>query len=174
MTTIKMVAIPFAFLAAAVIHGGCVGAESDQEAEEPMAEAEPTAEVAAALSSCPGGRIEHIPMNSGSTTLAFLDVFFDSSTGNNCAMTVAAGNASGHATSIDVLLVRCKETSPGPTCTFDGTPQTDPNPSDPGPFHFFAGPVLVNAPGHCIFAKGDLTFNGVTVHGFLPGAAHCG
>lgn len=167
MTTIKMVAIPSVFLAAAVMYAGCMGAETDQEA------AVPTIAVSAALTSCPGVRIEHIPMNSGSTTLAFLDIFFDSSTGNNCAMTVAAGSASGHASSIDVFLVRCKETSPGP-CTFDGTPKTDPNPSDPGPFHFFAGPVLVNAPGHCIFAVGDLTFNGVTVHGSLPGAAHCG
>ncbi|HEX7838863.1 MAG TPA: hypothetical protein VF469_15405, partial [Kofleriaceae bacterium] len=122
MTTIKMAVIPFTFLAAVVMHAGCTGAKPGQEAEEPMAEAEPTEEVAVALTSCPGGRIEHIPMDSGSTTLAFLDVFFDSSTGNNCAMTVAAGNASGHASSIDVLLVRCKEASPGPTCTFEGTP----------------------------------------------------
>jgi hypothetical protein len=166
---IKLIALPFAFLAAAVMHGGCVGAESGKEAEDPMAEAEPTAEVAALSgSSCPGGRIEHIAMKSGSTTFAFLDVYFDSSTGSNCAMTVAAGSAAGHATSIDVCLVRCKETSPGKTCTFDG------DSCDAGPFHSFAGPVFEHAPGQCISAFGDLTFSGITVSGDLVGATHCG
>jgi hypothetical protein len=171
----KLIMPLFAFFAAGVMHGGCVGAESGKDGEDPTADTESAPDAVTALSSsCPGVRIEHIPMKSGSTTLAFLDIFFDSSTGNNCAMTVAAGSVSGHASAIDVLLVRCTETSPSLTCHFDGSPQVDPNPSDPGPFHFFAGPVSVHAPGHCIFAQGHLTFNGVTVQGFLPGASHCG
>lgn len=173
MTMIKMAVLPFTFLAA-VVHGGCVGAESGIETEEQMAESAPTAETAASLSSCPGVRIEHIPMKSGSTTLGFLDVYFDGSTGKNCAMTLAAGSASGHATSIDVFLTRCKQTSPSLTCTFDGTPVFEPNASHPGPFHSFAGPVLLSAAKKCIYAEGGLTFNGVTVFVRLPGASHCG
>ena len=133
-----------------------------------------TAEAMAALSSCPGTRIEHIPMKSGLATYAFLDIYYDRSSGRNCAMTVSAGSAAGHATSIEVFLTRCRETSPSTRCTVDGTPQIDPNPSDPGPFHTFAGPVLVSAPGKCIYAYGYLKFNSVEVFAQLPGASHCG
>jgi hypothetical protein len=161
MTTTKMVAIPFAFLAAAVMYSGRASAE------EPMAGVEDTAEVAAAASSCPGNQIEHIPVMSGSTTFGFLDIYFDSSTGNNCAMTTATGSASGHATFIDVCLFRCKQTSQGSACTVEVAR------CDPGAFHFFAGPVSVHAPGQCISAFGDITFNGVTGSGALRGATHC-
>lgn len=167
MTTIKMAVIPFAFLAVAVIHSGLVSAESSQTTEQPAAVEQPTG-VAASLSSCPGTRIEHIPTPSSASPDAFLDVFFDSSTGNNCAMMVAAGSASGHASFIDVCLIRCKETSPGPTCTPDAEQ------CDSGAFHFFAGPVFVHAPGHCIQAFGDITFNGTTFFAELLGASHCG
>lgn len=122
---------------------------------------------AAAGSRCPGRRIEHIPVKSGSRTLGFLDIFFDSVTGNNCAMTVATGNVSGHATFINVCLFRCKQTSPGPTCTFDAVQ------CDSGAFHFFAGPVSVHAPRRCISAFGDITFRGATGSGKLSGAKHC-
>jgi hypothetical protein len=49
MITTKIVAISFAFLTAAFIHAGCIGAESGQGATEPIAEVESTAEVTAAL-----------------------------------------------------------------------------------------------------------------------------
>jgi hypothetical protein len=119
-------------------------------------------------SSCPGTRIEHIPLKPGSPALGFLDVYFDSATGNNCALTVSAGSAAGKASSIDVCLIRCKETSPGPICTFDGES------CDSGPFHSFAGPVFEHAPGHCISAFGDLQFGNTFVSAELSGATHCG
>lgn len=165
MTTIKLTAILFTFFAAAVMHDGPAGAEPSKEIEGPMADAEHTPE-AAALSSCPGILRNQIAMKSGSTTLGFLNVYFDSSTGDNCAMTVAAGPASGHATFIDVCLARCTQTSPGSGCTADAEQ------CDAGDFHFFAGPVFVHAPGHCISAAGILTFNGSTVSADLP-AADC-
>jgi hypothetical protein len=167
MTTIKMAVLSFAFLAAAAVHSGRAGAEPGKAAEDPMAEAEHTADVAALSSSCPGVRIEHLPMTSGSTTYAFLDVYFDSSTGNNCAKTVSAGPAAGNASFIEVCLDRCTQTSPGSTCT------ADVEQCDRGAFHSFAGPVSVHAPGHCITAFGDLTFNNVFVSGELVGATHC-
>jgi hypothetical protein len=167
MTTIKLVAVSFACLAAAVMHSGSAGAEPGKETQGPMGEAENTAEAAPlAASSCSGSRIEHIAM--GPPTYGYLDIYFDSSTGNNCAMAVASGAASGHASFIEVCLARCKQTSPGATCT------PDEEECDAGPYHFFAGPVFVHAPGQCISAFGELTFNGVTVSAALPGASHCG
>lgn len=167
MTTIKMMVISFTFLVTAVMHAGCMDAESDPEAARSMAEAEHTTEVAASGSSCPGNLIQSIPVKSGSSTFGSLDIYFDSSTGNNCAKTTATGSASGNATFIDVCLTRCKETSSGPNCTVDSIQ------CDPGAFHFFAGPVFEHAPGQCISANGDIVFNGVQAFGDLPGASHC-
>lgn len=167
MTMIKTIVLPFAFLGAAVMHSGRAGAEPGQAAKESLAGAEQTAELGALATSCPGVRIEHIPMKSGSTTYAFLDVYFDSSTGNNCARTVSAGPAAGNASFIDVCLIRCTQTSPGPTCTVDAKQ------CDGGDFHSFAGPVFVHAPGTCISAFGDLAFGNVFVSGELAGATHC-
>ncbi len=167
MISIKTTALSFTFLAAAVMLGDHARAESSKPAEPP-AEVEQPVGVAAAASSCPGTRIEHIATPSSSAPEAFLDIFFDSSTGDNCAMMVGAGSAAGHASSIEVCLIRCKETSPGPTCTVDAEQ------CDSGAFHSFAGPVSIHAPGKCISAFGDLTFNGTTFFAELLGASHCG
>jgi hypothetical protein len=170
MTTIKMAAVSFACLAAAVMHSGSAGAEPGKETQGSIgAEDENTAEVAPlSASSCSGTRIEHIPMRSGSTIYAYLDVYYDSSTDDNCAMTVGNGAAYGHATEIDVCLARCTQTSPGATCTPDAEP------CDPGAYHSYAGPVIVHAPGRCISAAGYLIYDGIFVSGQLPGATHCG
>src|ERR1700759_4472483 len=104
MTKIKITAIPFMFLAAAFMHGGRADAEPSTKTEEPTAEVEHAAEVAASGSSCPGNLIQSVPVKSGSSTFGSLDVYFDSSTGSNWAMTVATGNVSGHASFIEVCL----------------------------------------------------------------------
>src|SRR3954471_20011357 len=111
MTTIKMTALSFTFSAASVMLGDHARAESSKTAEPPTAELEQPAELVTSSSSCSGTRIEHIATPSSSAPEAFLDIFFDSSTGNNCAMMVGAGSAAGHASFIDVCLIRCKETS---------------------------------------------------------------
>lgn len=167
MTTIKIVAIPFMFLAAAVMHGGCASTEPGTQTEEPTADVDHAAAAAASESSCPGNLIQSVPVTSGSSTFGSLDIYFDSSTGNNCAMTVATGSVSGHASFIEVCLTRCKETTQGPDCT------TDEVVCDPGPYHFFAGPVSVHAPGQCISADGEIVFNGISARKSLEGATHC-
>lgn len=171
MKTLTMVMISSMFLAAAAMHSGCASTESSQNTDESTVGVERTEEVATSGSSCPGVLIDHTPVTVGSTS-GSLDVYFDNLTGNNCATMTATGQASGRASSILVCLRRCQETSPGPICTVDAS-QCDPSPSDPGPFHFFAGPVFVHATGQCINAFGHVTFNGVTVSADLSGASHC-
>ncbi len=167
MTTIKSAAILFTCLTAAFMYGGRVSAEPSTKTQELTAEVEHAAEAAASGTSCPGNLIQSVPVTSGSSTFGSLNIYFDSSTGNNCAMTVATGNAAGNASFIEVCLTRCKETSPGPSCT------TDLIVCDPGAFHFFAGPVSVHAAGQCISANGEIVFNGVPARASLQGATHC-
>src|ERR1700753_2807932 len=165
-----MAVLSFAFLGAAVMHGGWAGAEPGKTDGNPTAEIEDTAGAVALASSCSGGAHRAHSDDVGLDDLCLSRCLFrqfDSSTGNNCAMTVAAGPAYGHASFIDVVLYRCKQTSPGPTCTYDA------DPGDPGEYQFFAGPVSVHAPGRCISAFGELTYGNVTVYGELAGAKHC-
>ncbi|MDQ1294488.1 MAG: hypothetical protein QG608_2371 [Actinomycetota bacterium] len=106
--------------------------------------------------------------------LAYLDVYFDAATGDNCAITTTTGPVTGKAAWIIVELAKCKETKPGTTCTVL-TKDRDPN-SGTGNFHTYAGPVTVNAPKNCIRYTSQLA---VPVEGdhslayYSSGAVHC-
>lgn len=118
---------------------------------------------------CSGTRIEHIPVKYGSSTYGYLDVYYNSATGKNCAMTRATGAAYGNASYIDVYLARCTQSSPGSTCTVDSSV------ADPGPFHYYAGPVSLSAANRCIFADGFIIYNGKAAYArTYPAASHCG
>lgn len=118
---------------------------------------------------CSGTRIEHIPVKYGSSTYGYLDVYYNSATGKNCAMTRTTGAAYGNASYIDVYLARCTQTSSGSTCTVDSSV------TDSGAFRYYAGPVSLSAANRCIFADGFIIYNGKAAYArTYPAASHCG
>jgi hypothetical protein len=177
MKTSTFFVFPVTIVAAAALLTGCVGAETEDDMsyeDEPEARVESEAEGTAALaSSCSGTLIEHIPLKNGTATYGYLDVYYNGSTGKNCAMTRAAGSAYGNATRISVVLIRCQQTTSGSNCTYD--PAAGDRVVDDGAYHYYAGPVELSAAGRCIWAAGDLWYNGVKVHAQTsPLASHCG
>lgn len=124
----------------------------------------------AAAAGCSGTRIEHIPINiSGKGTVAHLDVYWNGTSGYNCARTVTTSNYSGYATYLRVYISDCIQTS-GWTCTT----ATDFG-EDAGNYQVYAGPVGVYAPGTCIYAEGEARVTGSSTIGKVKmPVSHCG
>ncbi|MFE0457851.1 hypothetical protein ACFW1A_01155 [Kitasatospora sp. NPDC058965] len=122
---------------------------------------------------CTGNLVGSFSDKHNGTVWGTLYVYYDSSTGDNCAVNVA--NSAGYygtSTIKNVVISECSQTSPGPVCDEIGTPQED-NKN----YYDYAGPVRVHAPGHCIYAAGDLFDPGVTTYAEVqtsPQAAFCG
>ncbi len=158
MRTINLVALPFTFLAAAVLLGGCVGAEPGEEADEVADEVEPTTEAGAALQQqtssasyngvCGSG---YNVIDSHALTGGTVYLTYSSSTGKNCVVTV--------------------RTTPGARLPMAARVSKAGQPwiSDSGQFTTYAGPVYVYAPNACIDWGG--TINGSNFNAF---DTHCG
>ncbi|MFE0457850.1 hypothetical protein ACFW1A_01150 [Kitasatospora sp. NPDC058965] len=121
------------------------------------------------------GSFSDIERNSGATW-GTLYVYYDSSTGDNCAVNVA--NSAGYYGTLtykDVTLKECAETSPSVSCHPTSTVA---DPTTPYTRYYdYAGPVRLHAPGHCIYADGTLSNpanNYLAVAVVNPQATFCG
>lgn len=112
----------------------------------------------ASAATCSGTRIAHKPIrasaSSTSTVIGYLDVYYNSSNGYNCARTVHAGPAEGVRRNTAVVLYRCIQVNPGNGCTLDHSV------NDTGNYAYYAGPVSLWAGTHCISVYGDIFWNG--------------
>ncbi|WP_326605008.1 hypothetical protein [Streptomyces sp. NBC_01800] len=119
---------------------------------------------------CSGSLIDSYSMKNGSTTWGTTYLYYDSSTGNNCAVAVkgSAGYA-GTATQTTVYLQRCASSTPG-NC--GGIEKTS---SDVGNYTSYAGPVSLNAAGHCIQVTASIWNPAHTVvASTVQTGVHCG
>jgi hypothetical protein len=131
--------------------------------------------VTSQCSSSLGTLIETDPIKAGSTTLGYLNVYYNGSNGYNCAETTSATATYGTSKYMQAALITCTQTSPSSTCT----PRSENNgpyyASDEGSYSYYAGPVGVNGSGHCIMAFGEIDWKGgdytINTHG--GGASHC-
>ena len=121
---------------------------------------------------CPGSQIDTYAIkSSGGTTYGTVHLYYNSSTGSNCAVAVAnSTGGSGQAGWFrSVAIMRCAETTPGGPCTtVSGTYK-----NDAGYYLQYAGPVTVTAAGKCIKVYGAMHKDGAYAEGYSK-AAHCG
>lgn len=111
---------------------------------------------------CSGALIEHIPIKQGGTTerlgtgqlLGYLDVYFNSGTGVNCARTNSADWNWGTQKWMMSYIAKCRQTSPSSVCSVIASDE------DYGDFRYFAGDVTVTAPSNCIKAVGGIDMPG--------------
>lgn len=116
---------------------------------------------------CSGSQIDTYPMYNSGTLFGDVYLYYDSSTGKNCAVTVAT-SAGGYGVSklMYVSIDRCNETVDTGNCTGPA------GVSDKGYYDYYAGPVSISAAGHCIAVTGQITYNGKYAGAFDIG--HCG
>jgi hypothetical protein len=126
---------------------------------------------------CSGALIEHRPIRGDRTgnLFGYLDVYYNSSTGRNCARTVSSARTWGVAKPMYVGLYKCSQTRRG-GCTVVAKAEDKAN-FTYGSYAYYAGPRSLYAAGHCIAARGDIQFRGEHGAAFTPnypGGSHCG
>ncbi|MFD9125988.1 hypothetical protein, partial [Kitasatospora sp. NPDC059571] len=130
---------------------------------------------AAAAYGCSGGLVGSYPVATGTgAVLGYYYLFFDNSSGKNCAATIkTSASGYGTASAVKATISRCSNPGPAPSCTtVAGTTSTD-----AGNFTMYAGPVRVAAAGACITGYGSITWGGVTATTAASlgnRAVHCG
>lgn len=99
-------------------------------------------------------------------TRCYLDIYYSSATGNNCARANATGVYYGVKKHMEVMLMVCQETTYTGYCIgLAGDRYFD---ADGGDFLYYAGPVTVYGRGHCIAWRAGIYRVGV------GGVGHCG
>jgi hypothetical protein len=126
---------------------------------------------------CSGTLIEHRAIRGDKTgnLFGYLDVYYNGSTGRNCARTVSSSRTWGVRKPMFVGLYKCSQTSPG-RCSVVSKAEDGPNYTY-GSYQYYAGPVSLYAKGHCIAARGDIIYKGEHGDAFTPnypGGSHCG
>jgi hypothetical protein len=106
-----------------------------------------TGPAAAATGPCAGSRIAHIGAYESGTILSWLNIYWDSSTGKNCARDDkdSAASTYGYPGLADVWLARCSQSTQGNTCTVVAQVE-----DSQWTYKYYAGPVYMPAAGHCI------------------------
>jgi hypothetical protein len=133
-----------------------------------------SAPAGAATGNCAGSLIESRNLNVGGKKVGELDVYYDRSTGKNCARMNHAGETWGKRLTTRVWIGICSETEPNDeVCHYD--PATDA--VDQGAYRYYAGPATtkVSAAGRCIAASGYLWIDGRRYAARTkPWVGHCG
>jgi hypothetical protein len=125
---------------------------------------------------CPGTRVGSYPVKTPQgTTWGYFHIYYDSSTGVNCAVTVK-NTAGGYGTYgyTQATIVACYNTTPSDDCK-----EVDQGKTDRGYYLYYAGPVKVYAKDRCISGKGSIEraadgVNATTYTTLGNRAVHCG
>ncbi len=103
---------------------------------------------------CAGNLIWHKNVMAGATKVGELDVYYNASTGVNCAKVNHGGPSWGVATLTYMNYYVCQETNPGPHCT-----PID-HKADQGQYAYYAGPLKFTPGNHCLWAGGYIAWQG--------------
>ncbi|MFE0458538.1 hypothetical protein ACFW1A_04645 [Kitasatospora sp. NPDC058965] len=103
---------------------------------------------------CSGTEVSGSPYaltTSSGAVYSYAHLFYDSATGNNCAVNVKAGSLYGVASYTDVTLYECSGDTPGQCSEIMVAPDESKT------YKYWAGPVTVPGRGHCVrlFAETD-------------------
>lgn len=130
---------------------------------------------AAAASTCSGKQINHRNVIAkDNVKIGEVRLFWNSSTGKNCVITVKQGRTYGFKSITRASLTRCENKS-GTYC-LDQVDETNPvdNLVDDGVYSYYAGPVSVWAKGYCVQWWGDIQDTDGHVYQAFVGSSNCG
>lgn len=131
-----------------------------------------TAPQAQAASGCSGSLIESRTLKVGKTTVGSMALYYNASTGMNCARTNHGGVTWNKKTYTLIEIYACKNTTPGRNCVLGK------HAIDSGNYSKYAGPVSVYGKGKCIAVHANIWWKGdATVYsGGYPAlfTTHCG
>ncbi|GAB3592626.1 hypothetical protein GCM10027446_13550 [Angustibacter peucedani] len=105
---------------------------------------------------CSGSLILRRVVSAGGTGVGELVVYYNASTGNNCARFNHIGPSYGVARETNVFIEKCPTNNPARNCFLAGGP----NDSDLATYAYYAGPVQVHSPSTCVRVYGYIRWNG--------------
>ena len=105
---------------------------------------------------------------------SYVHLFYDPSSGDNCAVNVKTGSLYGTPTLTKVKLSVCANSAPATYCSGWNLPSQEDPTDDNTLYSYYAGPVKVPGAGHCIavYAETDRTASDYGT--YWSGAFHCG
>jgi hypothetical protein len=117
----------------------------------PVAAVMQTQVAEAATGSCPGTQIASYPVTQGTLRMGTIYLYWDGSTGSNCAVDVAYGSFYGRSgKEMSVSLSACAYDASGICQTVGNVAY------DHGQYLYYAGPVSVPAAGLCVQVYGQI------------------
>lgn len=135
----------------------------------------PAASATSSGNNCVGSLVEGDALRTSTgTVLGYLNIYWDASTGQNCATVTSSSLDWGISKPMGVAIVECQTDTPNTACNAIGPGIVKDPPAGPGNpnYSYNAGPVSVPAVGHCIRAGGEVIFNGQTALYNTP-TSHC-
>lgn len=108
----------------------------------------------AATGGCSGSLIESRTLKVGKTTVGSMALYYNASTGRNCARTNHGGVTWDKKTYTLIEIYTCKNHTPGRNCDLDK------HASDHGNYSRYAGPVSVYGRGKCIAVHANIWWKG--------------
>ncbi|MEV6013630.1 spore-associated protein A [Streptomyces sp. NPDC051976] len=119
---------------------------------------------------CTGNEVADSPYPVTTSTGAvygYLHLYWNASTGTNCAVTVKTGALAGPRTYTSVNLAACAGDTPDACSTWvEDSP-------DGGYYTSYAGPVSVKGAGHCVELSGEISNNSGVWASVRKGPFHC-
>lgn len=121
--------------------------------------AAPGASATQTSSSCVGTLVQDTPLigDQSGKTLGYVELYWDSATGQNCAITESSSYTWGKPKYMGVWLTRCTTDNPNVECANEST-NTPSNYND-GTFSYYAGPVSVPGAGYCVTFMGEIAYD---------------
>jgi hypothetical protein len=134
----------------------------------------PDAAATQTSSSCVGTLVQDTPLvgETSGKTLGYAELYWDASTGQNCAMTVSNSATWGVSKYMGVWLTRCLTDTPSTTVACAPEGSNTPSKYGSGTFSYYAGPVSVSAAGYCVSFMGEIAYNNEVAVYDSPGS-HC-
>jgi hypothetical protein len=140
------------------------------------------AQPAQAAESCSGALVESRPIsvaNASNTQVGELRLYWDQAAGLNCAMFLHVGVSYGVAAETQVKIKVCVQTTTQPYCDLYTGRQFTSDYDGPKNYSYYAGPVVVNGVGHCVYAEGYIMWGGKKYERYTHDSAgnqatHCG
>lgn len=121
--------------------------------------------------SCSGTLVEEEPVNLSQsfTNVGYLNLYWDGSTGRNCATVTSSSVDWGVAKPMGVTIYQCAGDVP---CSPPYNMQvSDPAGGGLANYAYYAGPVSVPGAGHCVWAGAGISWNGE--RGIAVTRSHC-
>ena len=110
----------------------------------------------AGVGDCTGSLIARKVANASGTAVGELVVYYNASTGNNCARFNHIGPSYGLTRETSVFIERCPTNNPASNCFLTGGPSDH----DASSYAYYAGPVQVYSPNKCVRAYGYIMWGG--------------